>query len=133
MTKKSRQKFTYLEKKKSFLDEIKSMFHHLLRAFSCQKKTFQTFKLLSDFFTCEHFPKKKFQRGNQLVQKKKVNKERKEYYFVKTVTAQKGRINFKASKVSNNYDVIILCKKDMYSFFCNVLVLEAVVRRCSSR
>ena len=28
MTKKSRQKFKYLENKKSFEDEIKNIFHH---------------------------------------------------------------------------------------------------------
>ena len=32
MTKKSRQKFTYLENEKSFYDVIKSIFHHFLRA-----------------------------------------------------------------------------------------------------
>ena len=37
MTKKSRQKFKYLENEKSFQNEIKSIFNHFLRAFSCQK------------------------------------------------------------------------------------------------
>ena len=37
MTKKSRQKFKYLENKKSFWGEIKSLFHHFYRALSCQK------------------------------------------------------------------------------------------------
>ena len=36
--------------------------------------------LLSMFFTCELFSEKKFQRGNQLGQKKKVNKRQKEYF-----------------------------------------------------
>ena len=36
--------------------------------------------LLSIFFTCELFSEKKFQRGNQLGQKKKVNKGWKEYF-----------------------------------------------------
>ena len=41
---------------------------------------------------------KKFQRGNQLAQKKKVNKEgRKEYFHA--LTAQKDKRNFQASKV----------------------------------
>ena len=43
MTKKSRQKFKYLENKKSFWDEIKSIFHHFQRAFNCQK-LFQTWE-----------------------------------------------------------------------------------------
>ena len=34
---KSRQKFKYLEDKKSFQSEIKSIFDHFSRAFSCQK------------------------------------------------------------------------------------------------
>ena len=33
MSKKSRQKLKYLENEKSFYDEIKSIFHHFLRAF----------------------------------------------------------------------------------------------------
>ena len=37
MTKKSRQKFKYLENRKSFWREMKSIFHHFYRAFSCQK------------------------------------------------------------------------------------------------
>ena len=52
MTKKSRQKFRYLENKKSFWCEIKSIFHHLLRAFSCQElsQTWEcTFKYSTDF------------------------------------------------------------------------------------
>ena len=32
MTKKSRQKFKYLENEKSFYDEIKNIFHHFWRA-----------------------------------------------------------------------------------------------------
>ena len=37
MTKKSRQKFKYLENDKSFYGEIKSVFHLFKRAFRCQK------------------------------------------------------------------------------------------------
>ena len=37
MTKKSRQKFKYLENEKSFQGEIKSIFYHFKRTFSCQK------------------------------------------------------------------------------------------------
>ena len=37
ITKKSRQKFKYLENKKSFQQEIKSIFHHFKKAFSSQK------------------------------------------------------------------------------------------------
>ena len=37
MTKKSRQKPKYLEKAKSFWEEIKRIFHHFYRAFSWQK------------------------------------------------------------------------------------------------
>ena len=33
MTKKSRQNFKHLDKEKSFLDEIKSIFHHFWRDF----------------------------------------------------------------------------------------------------
>ena len=33
MTKQSRQKLKYLENDKSFYDEIKSIFHHFVRAF----------------------------------------------------------------------------------------------------
>ena len=36
MTKKLRQKFKYLENKKSFWGEIKSIFHPFYRAFICQ-------------------------------------------------------------------------------------------------
>ena len=36
-TKNSRQKFKYLENKKSFQGKIKSIFHHFQKAFSCQK------------------------------------------------------------------------------------------------
>ena len=39
MTKKSRQKLKYLENEKSFYDEIKSIFHHFLRAFIETNKT----------------------------------------------------------------------------------------------
>ena len=42
-TKKSRQKFKYLENEKSFWGEIKSTFHHFQRAFNCQKLS-QTWK-----------------------------------------------------------------------------------------
>ena len=34
MTKKSRQKFKYLENEKSFEDELKSIFHQFYRAFN---------------------------------------------------------------------------------------------------
>ena len=37
MTRKSREKFTYLESEKSFHGEIKSIFHLFKRAFRCQK------------------------------------------------------------------------------------------------
>ena len=37
MTKKSREKFKYLDNEKSFLGEIKSMFHFFKRVFRCQK------------------------------------------------------------------------------------------------
>ena len=41
MTKKSRQKFKYLENEKSFYDEIKSIFHHCGRAITeANKKIF---------------------------------------------------------------------------------------------
>ena len=43
ITKKSRQKFKYLEKEKSFKGEIKSIFYHFWKASSCQK-LFQTCK-----------------------------------------------------------------------------------------
>ena len=36
-TKKSRQKFKYLENERSFHREIKSIFHHFYKTFSCQK------------------------------------------------------------------------------------------------
>ena len=39
MTKKSRQKFKYLENKKSFSDEIKSNFHNFQGAFIEANKT----------------------------------------------------------------------------------------------
>ena len=53
MTRKSWQKFKHLDNEKSFLGEIKSIFHHFYRAFSCQKlpQTLdRTFKNLSE--TC---------------------------------------------------------------------------------
>ena len=37
MTKKSRQKLKYLENKENLQAEVKSIFHHFQRAFSCQK------------------------------------------------------------------------------------------------
>ena len=37
ITKNSKQKFKYLENKISFYFEIKSIFHHFQRAFSCPK------------------------------------------------------------------------------------------------
>ena len=37
MTKKSEQKFKYLTNKKSIWGEIKSIFYHLQKSFSCQK------------------------------------------------------------------------------------------------
>ena len=40
MTKKSRQKFKYLENKKSFSDEIKSSFYHFKRFSTEQIKQF---------------------------------------------------------------------------------------------
>ena len=39
MTKKLRQKFIYLENKKSFQDQMKSIFNHLERAFIEANKT----------------------------------------------------------------------------------------------
>ena len=39
MMRKSRQKFKYLEKEKSFSDEIKNIFHHFERAFIETNKT----------------------------------------------------------------------------------------------
>ena len=50
VTKKSRQKFKYLENEKSFWGEIKIIFHQFWRAFNCQKlfKTWEcALKLLS--------------------------------------------------------------------------------------
>ena len=38
MTKESRQKFKYLDNKKSFWDEIKSIFHNFWRAIKTNKK-----------------------------------------------------------------------------------------------
>ena len=37
MTKKLKRKFKYLENEKSFQREVKSIFWHFQRAFSCQK------------------------------------------------------------------------------------------------
>ena len=48
MTQKSRQKFEYLENKKSFQGEIKSVFHHFPRVFSCQRLS-QTSALFINF------------------------------------------------------------------------------------
>ena len=39
-TKKSRQKLRYLEKEKSFSDEIKGIFHHFKRVFSDVNKKY---------------------------------------------------------------------------------------------
>ena len=36
-SKKSEQKFSYLNNKKSFLGEIKNIFHHFWKTFTCQK------------------------------------------------------------------------------------------------
>ena len=49
MTKKSRQKFKYLENKKSFWGEIKSIFHYFQRAFNCQKWS-QTWESVFDYY-----------------------------------------------------------------------------------
>ena len=54
MTKKSRQKFEYLENEKSFWDEIKSIFHHFQRAFICQKFS-QTWECTFSLSTCISF------------------------------------------------------------------------------
>ena len=43
LTEKSRQKFKYLENKKSFWGEIKTSFHDFKRAFNCQKLSFKPF------------------------------------------------------------------------------------------
>ena len=48
MTKKSRQKLEYLENEKSFWCEIKSIFHHFQRAFSCQRLS-QTWECAFNF------------------------------------------------------------------------------------
>ena len=58
MTKRSRQKLKYLENKKSFSGEIKSIFHHLQRAFSCQKLSQTwgcTFKLYDLFWITDTY------------------------------------------------------------------------------
>ena len=47
-TKKSCQKRKYLENEKSFWGEIKNIFHHLKRAFSCQKLS-QTWECTFNF------------------------------------------------------------------------------------
>ena len=37
MAKKSRQKLKFVENEKNFQDQIKTIFHHFYRTFSCQK------------------------------------------------------------------------------------------------
>ena len=49
MTKKSRQKFKYLENEKSFWGEIKSIFHLFQRTFRCQKLS-QTLECAFNFY-----------------------------------------------------------------------------------
>ena len=49
MTKKSRQKFKYLENEKNFQDEIKSIFHHFKKAFIEENKNNFVWMVRSDF------------------------------------------------------------------------------------
>ena len=49
VTKKPRQKLKYLEKKKSYWSEIKSVFHQFWRVFSCQK-LFQTWQYTFKYY-----------------------------------------------------------------------------------
>ena len=49
MTKKSKQKFDYLENEKSFLGEIKSIFYLFYRVFKCQKLS-QTLEWAFNYF-----------------------------------------------------------------------------------
>ena len=58
MTKKSRQKFQYLENKKSFKDEIKSIFKHFWRAFIEANKTNFLGRWKPDLKLTEGFPGK---------------------------------------------------------------------------
>ena len=72
--------------------------------------------LRSIFFPRESYLwNKKFQRGNQLVRKEKLIKTGRRIFLKNTlaemITAEKDRKKEKASKVSNGYEVIILCKK----------------------
>ena len=70
-----------------------------------------------------------FQRTNQLVKKTKVNKEgRNEYFLWNNLpkTAQKDKRNFTTSKfIVIIMKGIILWKKTMKSFFCNVLIFRS--------
>ena len=64
MTKKSRQKLKYLENEENFWGEIKNIFHHFQRAYSCQRLphtwecTFKqpTIYMLICAFCCRHMP-----------------------------------------------------------------------------
>ena len=58
MIKKSRQKFKCLENKKSFLGEIKTIFHHFWRAFSCKKYLKPEIVPLNTFYTSNAYPPK---------------------------------------------------------------------------
>ena len=79
------------------------------------RKLLSECKLLKDFFTCELFSENKFQRGNQLVQKKKGKKEGwKKYFYKRKLNSQnynctKGRKKLQGLRsYSNNYEDIIL-------------------------
>ena len=75
--------------------------------------------MLSSFLTCEPFLEKKAQSGNHFRRNSYQKREERILFkkkLAKIITPQKGRRNFKVSKVNNNYEVIILGKKKMNSF-----------------
>ena len=58
-----------------------------------------------------YFRKKGFSLVINYFGRRELTKKGGKNIFIKYIRAQKDRRNFKASKVSNNYEIIILCKK----------------------
>ena len=71
MNKKSRQKCKYFENEKGFWGEIKNIFHHFQRAFSCQKLS-QTWECAFNWLEIEIHLKMKKQIITQLSKKEMV-------------------------------------------------------------
>ena len=107
MTKMSRQKFKYLENKKSFWSEIKNIFHHFKRVFSCQKLS-QTLEwaFKSKLYTEQDKTLPKLV-GHLLVQIQQWRHQENVWYLFK--------FNNKATRMQNDVSVFIVnCDKILH-------------------